>query len=92
MAKRARRLIERGKRWQAYAEQGAAHIYTAKQYHGCKRKRPHPDRGRALAVARERVARGEAPQLWVYQCRYCGKWHLTRQPQSDPRNAARVVD
>ena len=53
------------------------------EFHGCGRKRRFDTRveaHKAAAVARTRKG---APAIYVYQCQYCGGWHLThRKPRS----------
>lgn len=46
----------------------------------CARKARYPDEHVARAVGTEHMENGKAPyQLYIYQCRVCRGWHLTKQ-------------
>lgn len=46
----------------------------------CSRKMRYPDEHVARAVGTEQMATGRAPQqLFIYQCKVCRGWHLTKQ-------------
>lgn len=46
----------------------------------CARKKRHPDEHVARAIGTEQMADGRAPyQLYIYQCKVCRGWHLTKQ-------------
>ena len=54
----------------------------APRYHGCERKRRYETRVEAQKAAPRASKRKDAPGIYVYQCEFCGGWHLThRRPR-----------
>lgn len=52
------------------------------EFHGCEKASFRDARGGPEGRCRGADAQG-APAIYVYQCQYCGGWHLThRKPRS----------
>lgn len=52
------------------------------EYRACARKRRYATQVEAKKAAQLGSKRKDAPKLYVYECPYCGGWHLThRKPQ-----------
>lgn len=52
---------------------------VADRARSCTSKDAYPSEGHARAVA---AMNGMADRLFVYSCRYCESWHLTRRRES----------
>jgi hypothetical protein len=53
-----------------------------RRWWACSRKVRYETRRIAKDKARERAAES-GTRLYVYRCRYCNGWHLTKQPQGN---------
>ena len=52
------------------------------EFRACLRKRRYDTRVDATKAAERASRRKDAPKIFVYECRYCGGWHLThRRPR-----------
>lgn len=53
----------------------------------CEGKHRHPDdvTARAMALTQQEMS---GFRMFIYPCKICRGWHLTKQPQSDKRRAA----
>ena len=53
-----------------------------REFRACGRKRRYETRVDAKKVAERSSRRKDAPKIFVYECPYCGGWHLThRRPK-----------
>ncbi len=53
----------------------------------CAGKHRHPDELTARAMGRTQTEMSGYP-IFVYPCKICRGWHLTKSPQNDKRRAA----
>ena len=52
------------------------------EFRACGRKRRYETRVEATKAAEKSSRRKDAPKIFVYECPYCGGWHLThRRPK-----------
>lgn len=51
---------------------------TPQEWRACAGKRRYTDRGLAMKTGRSSLQSGRVPALWVYRCKLCKGWHLTR--------------
>lgn len=52
------------------------------EFRACARKKRYDTRVEASKAAAQGARRKDAPKLFVYECPYCGGWHLThRRPR-----------
>lgn len=52
------------------------------EYRACARKKRYASRVEATKAAERSSKRKDAPKIFVYECPYCGGWHLThRRPK-----------
>lgn len=52
------------------------------EFRACGRKRRYETRVEAVKAAEKSSRRKDAPKIFVYECPYCGGWHLThRRPK-----------
>lgn len=52
------------------------------EFRACGRKKRYETRVEASKAAERSSRRKEAPKIYVYECPYCGGWHLThRRPK-----------
>lgn len=52
------------------------------EFCACGRKRRYETRVEARKAAEASSRRKDAPRIFVYECPYCGGWHLThRRPR-----------
>lgn len=52
------------------------------EFRACGRKRRYETRVEAAKAAEKSSRRKDAPKIFVYECPYCGGWHLThRRPR-----------
>lgn len=52
------------------------------EFRACGRKKRYDTRVDAKKAAETSSRRKDAPKIFVYECPYCGGWHLThRRPQ-----------
>lgn len=52
------------------------------KFRACGRKRRYETRVEAAKAAEKSSRRKDAPKIFVYECPYCGGWHLThRRPK-----------
>lgn len=52
------------------------------EFRACGRKRRYEMRVEAAKAAEKSSRRKDAPKIFVYECPYCGGWHLThRRPK-----------
>ena len=51
----------------------------AGEYRACIRKRRYATQTEAKKAAEKASKRKDAPKIFVYQCEYCGGWHLTHR-------------
>lgn len=52
------------------------------EFRACGRKRCYETRVEATKAAEKSSRRKDAPKIFVYECPYCGGWHLThRRPK-----------
>lgn len=52
------------------------------EFGACGRKRRYETRVEAAKAAEKSSRRKDAPKIFVYECPYCGGWHLThRRPK-----------
>lgn len=47
----------------------------------CGKKAPFATEARARTCGKLRLAKTDLDMLWPYECRHCGKWHLTKKNQ-----------
>lgn len=53
-----------------------------REFRACGRKRHYETRIDAKRAAERSSRRKDAPKIFVYECPYCGGWHLThRRPK-----------
>lgn len=50
-----------------------------REFHGCARKKRYSSKVEAQKAADAASRRKDAPRLYVYECPYCGSWHLTHR-------------
>lgn len=52
------------------------------EFRACGRKNRYETRVEASKAAERNSRRKDAPKIYVYECPYCGGWHLThRRPK-----------
>ena len=52
------------------------------EFRACGRKKRYETRAEAKKAAEASSRRRDAPKIFVYECPYCGGWHLThRRPR-----------
>lgn len=52
------------------------------EFRACGRKRRYETRVEAAKAAEKSSRRKDTPKIFVYECPYCGGWHLThRRPK-----------
>ena len=52
------------------------------EFRACGRKRRYETRVEAAKAAEKSSRRKDEPKIFVYECPYCGGWHLThRRPK-----------
>ena len=52
------------------------------EFRACGRKKRYETRVEAAKAAEKSSRRKDAPKIFVYECPYCGGWHLThRRPK-----------
>ena len=52
------------------------------EFRACGRKRRYETRVEAAKAAERSARRKDSPKIFVYECPYCGGWHLThRRPK-----------
>lgn len=52
------------------------------EFRACGRKKRYATRVEATKAAEKSSRRKDAPKIFVYECPYCGGWHLThRRPK-----------
>lgn len=56
-------------------------MHGEQAHRSCGKKYRYADESEALSMAARCVLDG-APMLRAYKCRYCGGWHLTKQPEA----------
>ena len=49
------------------------------EFRACGRKRRYETRVEAAKAAEKSSRRKDAPKIFVYECPYCGGWHLTHR-------------
>ncbi len=53
-----------------------------REFRACGRKKCYETRVDARKAAEKSSRRKDAPKIFVYECPYCGGWHLThRRPK-----------
>lgn len=52
------------------------------EFRACMRKKRYETRVDAQKAAARSSKRKDAPKIFVYQCPYCGGWHLTHKRPS----------
>ena len=50
-----------------------------REFRACGRKRRYETRVDARKAAERNSRRKDAPKIFVYECSYCGGWHLTHR-------------
>lgn len=50
-----------------------------REFRACGRKRRYETRIDAKKAAERSSRRKDAPKIFVYECPYCGGWHLTHR-------------
>lgn len=50
-----------------------------REFRACGRKRRYETRVGAKKAAERSSRRKDAPKIFVYECPYCGGWHLTHR-------------
>ena len=50
-----------------------------REFRACGRKRRYDTRVDAKKAAERSSRRKDAPKIFVYECPYCGGWHLTHR-------------
>lgn len=50
-----------------------------REFRACGRKRRYETRFDAKRAAERSSRRKDAPKIFVYECPYCGGWHLTHR-------------
>lgn len=50
-----------------------------REFRACGRKRRYETRVDAKKAAERSSRRKDAPKIFVYECPYCGGWHLTHR-------------
>lgn len=50
-----------------------------REFRACGRKRRYETRVEATKAAEKSSRRKDAPKIFVYECPYCGGWHLTHR-------------
>ena len=51
----------------------------SREYRACGRKKRYDTRVDAKKAAERSSRRKDAPKIFVYECPYCGGWHLTHR-------------
>ena len=49
------------------------------EFRACGRKKRYATRVEAAKAAEKSSRRKDAPKIFVYECPYCGGWHLTHR-------------
>lgn len=62
--------------------------YTPGEKATCDRKRRYPDEVLARTFAAIMANSTEQGKLYVYRCKVCNGWHLTKRPNGTPATAA----
>lgn len=62
--------------------------YTPSEKATCDKKRRYPDEPLARAMAAMRANATEQGKLYVYRCKVCSGWHLTKRPNGTPATSA----
>lgn len=62
--------------------------YTPSEKATCEKKRRYPDEPSARAMAACQAKFKEEGKLYVYRCKVCSGWHLTKRPNGTPATAA----
>lgn len=69
-----------------YGARGRLDDEDPDEFRACARKRRYATSVEAKKAAEKSSKRKDAPKLFVYECPYCGGWHLThRKPRRDAR-------
>ena len=50
-----------------------------REFRACGRKKRYETRVDAQKAAEKSSCRKDAPKIFVYECPYCGGWHLTHR-------------
>lgn len=58
--------------------------YTESEKATCERKRRYPDENLARAFAAMRARKVDEGRLYIYRCKVCSGWHLTKRPNGTP--------
>ena len=57
-------------------------VMDEREFRACGRKKRYETRVEARKAAERNSRRKDAPKIFIYECPYCGGWHLThRRPR-----------
>ena len=54
-------------------------VMDEREFRACGRKKRYETRVDARKAAEKSSRRKDAPKIFVYECPYCGGWHLTHR-------------
>ena len=54
-------------------------VMDEREFRACGRKKRYETRVDAKKAAERSSRRKDAPKIFVYECPYCGGWHLTHR-------------
>lgn len=52
-------------------------VMDEREFRACGRKKRYETRVEARKAAERNSRRKDAPKIFIYECPYCGGWHLT---------------
>ena len=65
--------------WRMSLRQEVTMDEQSRKYRACERKKRYDTRVDARKAAERSSRRKDAPKIFVYECPYCGGWHLTHR-------------
>lgn len=63
--------------WGGFVPRGS--VVDDREFRACGRKKRYETRVDAKKAAEKSSRRKDAPKIFVYECPYCGGWHLTHR-------------
>ena len=54
-------------------------VMDEREFRACGRKKRYETRVEARMAAERNSRRKDAPKIFIYECPYCGGWHLTHR-------------
>ncbi len=54
-------------------------VMDEREFRACGRKKRYETRVEARKAAERNSRRKDAPKIFIYECPYCGGWHLTHR-------------